>query len=247
MLDCALTCTGFAPRKEIESIVSFIKSALTALKRILIVFGIAIAFGGGLLGAIYLSLRSSETKVPDIIGKDRPSAEETISAAGLNFRVRATRPTSDAKPDTVLIQLPHAGEIVKVGQTVAVDISRPAKEGETSTTTTNSNENTNTEKKPENDNSTNANSNSNDNTQKKKPTNKNANDNLNANANRTANRNRNSNSNVNRATNGNLNATPSGTPVHSNVNSNGTPRENTNRGAGNVNTIRRPPVPAPTP
>ena len=225
---------------------SFITQALTALKRILIVVGIAIAFTLGLLGAIYLSLRSSETKVPDIIGKDRTAAEDTISSAGLNFRVRAMRPTSDAKPDTVLIQLPHAGEIVKVGQTVAVDISRPTKEGETSTTA-NSNTNTNTEKKPENVNATNSNTNSNDNKQKKKPANKNDNASANANANRAANRNRNSNGNVNRATNGNLNASPAGTPVHSNLNSNGVPRGYTNRGAGNVNTNRRPPVTAPTP
>lgn len=209
--------------------------ALTALKRILIVVGIAIAFTLGLLGAIYLSLRSAETKVPDIIGKDRTSAENTISSAGLNFRVRAMRPTSEAKPDTVLIQLPHAGEIVKVGQTVAVDISRPTKEGESSTSA-NSNANSNTEKKPENDNAGSSNSNSNDNKPKKKQANKNNNDNANANANRTTNRNR--NANVNRATNGNLNANPSGTPVHSNLNTNSAPRGNTNR---------RPPVTAPTP
>jgi hypothetical protein len=224
--------------------VSFIKQALTALKRIFIVVGIAVAFTLGLLGAIYLSLRSSETKVPDIIGKDRTSAENTISSAGLNFRVRATRPTSEAKPDTVLIQLPHAGEIVKVGQTVAVDISRPTKDGESSTST-NSNANANTEKKPENTNSHNSNSNSNDNKQTKKPANKNANDNLNANgaANRAANRNRNTNS----LPTGNDNASPAGTPVHSNLNSNSTPRGNANRGAGNVNSNRRPPVAAPTP
>ena len=73
--------------------------------------------------------------MPDIIGKDKASAESAISDAGLNFRVRATRPSSEAKPDTVLIQLPHAGEVVKVGQTVAVDISRPTSNGETSTPT----------------------------------------------------------------------------------------------------------------
>ena len=216
---------------------SFTTQALTALKRIFIVVGIAIAFTLGLLGAIYLSLRSSETKVPDIVGKDRSSAENTISSAGLNFRVRATRPASDAKPDTVLIQLPHAGEIVKVGQTVAVDISRPTKEGETSTSTS-SNENANTEKKPENNNAANSNTNANDNKQKRKPANKNANDNLNANTNRAANRNRNTNGNANRVTDGNVNANPAGTPVHSNLNSNSAPRGNTNR---------RPPVTAPTP
>jgi len=223
--------------------VSFTTQALTALKRILIVVGIAIAFTFGLLGAIYLSLRSSETKVPDIVGKDRMSAENTISSAGLNFRVRATRPTSEAKPDTVLIQLPHAGEIVKVGQTVAVDISRPTKDGETSTSA-NANENSNSDKKQENANTTNSNANSNDN-KKKKAANKNANDNLNANANtnRQANRNRNTNGNANRPTNGNLNANPAGTPAHSNLNSNA----KANRGTGNSNTNRRPPATAPTP
>jgi hypothetical protein len=223
--------------------VSFTKQALTALRRILIVVGIAVAFSVGLLGAIYLSLRSSETKVPDIIGKDRTSAEDTISSAGLNFRVRATRPTSEAKPDTVLIQLPHAGEIVKVGQTVAVDISRPAKEGE-SPTPTNANTNADSEKKSESDNSSTANSN--DNKEKKKPANKNANDNLNANGNLNRAATRNRNANVNPVTNGNENANPSGTPVHRNLNSNIAPGGNENRGAGNVNN-RRPPVAAPTP
>lgn len=221
---------------------SFTIQALTALKRILIVVGIAIAFTLGLLGAIYLSLRSSETKVPDIIGKDRTAAENTISSAGLNFRVRATRPSGDAKPDTVLIQLPHAGEIVKVGQTVAVDISRPTKEGETSSTTT-ANENSNAEKKSENVNTENPNASANDNKPKKKPANKNANDNANANAN--ANRNRNTNTNVNRP--GNVNANPAATPAHSNLNSNSTPKPNVNRSPVNSNANRRPPVTAPTP
>jgi beta-lactam-binding protein with PASTA domain len=216
--------------------VSFTAQALTALKRIFIVVGIAIAFTLGLLGAIYLSLRSSETKVPDIIGKDRVSAESTISSAGLNFRVRALRPAGDAKPDTVLIQLPHAGEIVKVGQTVAVDISRPTKEGETPTSA-NSNENSSAEKKPENNNAASSNANANDNKPKRKPANKNANDNSNANANRPANRNRNSNGNANLATNGNVNVNSAGNPAH-NLNSNTAPK-------GNVN--RRPSVAVPTP
>lgn len=214
---------------------SFTTQALTVLKRILIVVGIAIAFTVGLVGAIYLSLRSSETKVPDIVGKDRMSAENTISSAGLNFRVRAMRPGGDAKPDTVLIQVPEPGKIVKVGQTVAVDISRPIKEGDTPTAT-NSNDNSSTEKKPENNNATNSNANANDNKPKRKPANKNANDNSNGNTNRPANRN--TNSNANRATNANGNTNAAGTPVHSNQNANNAPKGNTNR---------RPPVTAPTP
>ncbi|HEX3143552.1 MAG TPA: PASTA domain-containing protein [Pyrinomonadaceae bacterium] len=209
---------------------SAIRQTLTVIKRIAIVIGIAIAFSLGLLGAIYLSLRSSETRVPDIVGKDRTAAENTISDAGLNFRVRAERATGEAKPGTVLIQLPHAGEIVKVGQTVAVDISRPTKDGEYSAPA-NANANANAQSSPtEQDNSSSAN-NANANANKRKPANKNANDN----ANRTANR------NTNRALNGNANSNI--TPVH--TNSNTTPA---NRAGANTNANRRPPaVRTPTP
>jgi hypothetical protein len=222
--------------------VSAIRQTLTILKRIFIVIGIAIAFTLGLSGAIYLSLRSSETRVPDVIGKDRTTAENTISDAGLNFRVRAMRPTSEAKPDTVLIQLPHAGEIVKVGQTVAVDISRASPNGEASAP---SNANTDSSTKQDNSSSSNASSNSNGNTEKK-PANRNAN-NSNANKNANANRPANRNQNANREPGNNLNANAAATPVRSNANSAETPpRTNTNRGA-NSNTNRRPPVAVPTP
>lgn len=213
---------------------SYTRQTLLVLKRIFIVIGIAIAFGLGLLGAIYLSLRSSETRVPDIIGKDRVSAENTISDAGLNFRVRATRPTAGAKPDTVLIQLPHAGEIVKVGQTVAVDISRATGNGESPTPdNTNANTNASPETKPDNSNS-NSSENAND-KPRKKPANRNANDNANSNA---ANR----NANANRATTNNANANRTATPPPANPGA-----ANDNRPARNSNSNRRPPAAAPTP
>ena len=104
--------------------------ALSALRRIGIVIAIAIAFLFGLATTVYLSLRSSEVTVPDVVGKDRLDAEHVLGNASLNFRVRATRPSSQLKPNTVLFQLPRAGEVVKAGQTVAMDISRTAKEGE---------------------------------------------------------------------------------------------------------------------
>lgn len=225
---------------------SAIRQTLTILKRIAIVVGIAIAFSLGLIGAIYLSLRSSETRVPDIVGKDRTSAESAISDAGLNFRVRAMRATSEAKPDTVLIQLPHAGEIVKVGQTVAVDISRAGQEGETPTEANTNTESPNDNKQEANS-SGNANANGNTNKEKKKPANRNASENGNSNNNRSSNRNLSGNTNrvnTNRANlNGNVNS-----PSRTNLNGNGMPaRTNTNRGAGNSNTPRRPPVTAPTP
>ena len=194
--------------------------------------GIAVAFSLGLLGAIVLSLRSSETRVPDIVGKDRTAAENTISDAGLNFRVRAERATSEAKPGTVLIQLPHAGEIVKVGQTVAVDISRPTKDGEYSPPS-NSNANANAESSPTTqENSASSTNNSNPNANKRKPANRNASDNQNGNANRVTNR------NSNRALNGNANATS----THTNTN---TPPAN--RAGTNTNANRRPPTRTPTP
>ncbi len=216
----------------------------TILKRIFIVIGIAVAFTLGLGGAIYLSLRSSETRVPDIVGKDRTSAENAISDAGLNFRVRATRSTSEAKPDTVLIQLPHAGEVVKVGQTVAVDISRGSPDGQYSPP---SNSNTQTTDKQDNSSSSNTSSNSNTNTEKK-PTNRNANANKNANANANRVTNRNQNGKSNRAANSNSNANTTVTPSRTNTNLLETqPKANTNRGATSPSPARRPPAAVPTP
>ena len=240
MLDFALdsrSCPTQRQGKETETIVPLVNRALLTLKRILIVVGIVIAFSIGLIGAIVLSLHSSQTAVPNIVGKDRITAENEISAARLNFRVRATRPASDAQPNTVLIQIPSAGVVVKVGQTVAVDISRPTKEGETSTTTP-SNSNTASEKKPENSNSSNSSTNSNDNKPKKKPANKNGDDNANANGNSNANRvtNQNRNPNANRAT-----------PTNANANSSETPARTPNANRTNLNTNRRPPAVAPTP
>src|SRR5260370_27340632 len=173
MLDFAVdsrSCPTQRQGKETKTIVPLVNRALLTLKRILIVIGIAVAFSIGLIGAIVLSLSSSKTTVPNIVGKDRITAENEISAARLNFRVRATRPASDAQPNTVLIQIPAAGQEVKVRQTVAVDISRPTKEGETPTAAP-ANTNTSTEKKPENIKTSNSNANSSDNKAKKKPVN----------------------------------------------------------------------------
>src|SRR5712692_6506096 len=244
MLDFALdsrSCPTQRQGKGTETIVPLVNRALLTLKRILIVIGIAVAFSIGLVGAVVLSLSSSKTTVPNIVGKDRITAENEISAAHLNFRVRATRPASDAQPNTVLIQIPGAGQEVKVGQTVAVDISRPTKEGETSTTTP-SNTNTANEKKPENTNASNSNANSNDNKPKKKPANTNSNGNTNANGNRNANR------NANRAANQNRNANANrAIPTNTNANPGEPPARNLNTNRTNLNTNRRPPVVAPTP
>ena len=200
--------------------------ALSTLRRLSIAIAIAILFLFGLATTVYLSLRSPEVTVPDVMGKDRFEAERVLGKAGLNFRVRATRP-SQGKADTVLFQLPRAGEVVKAGQTVAMDISRTVKEGESSLTP--APEPTPTEKadnKNAND-STSANENR---PKRNKNTNKNANDNSNANAgNRNANSNRpatnkNANSNSNKATNLNSNRPPSNANANPVRNDNGSTR-----------------------
>ena len=95
---------------------------------------IAVAFLFGVVSTVYLSLRSPEVKVPDVTGKDRFEAEKILANADLNFRIRATRPSNQVKPDTVLFQLPRAGEVVKAGQTVSMDVILETKAGEASET-----------------------------------------------------------------------------------------------------------------
>ncbi len=189
---------------------------------------IVVVFLFGVATTVYLSLRSPETKVPDVVGKNRFDAEKILEEANLNFRVRAHRPSNQAQPDTVLFQLPRAGEVVKAGQTVAMDVSRPTKAGESPEPTpdeSNENRNTNT--------SANANANANENKPKRpKNTNANANGNTNANANRSP------SANANRP-NANANVTPR-------PNVNGSDQRNTNSRT-NTNENRRPVAPRPTP
>jgi PASTA domain-containing protein len=197
------------------------------------VIAIGVVFLFGVATTVYLSLRSPEVKVPDVVGKDRFEAERILGEADLKFRVRSTRPSNETKPDTVLFQLPRAGEVVKTGQTVAMDISRATKEGESS-------ENVTPDEPVEN---RNTNSNTNEN-RPKRPKPKNTNDNANANANSNGNTNRSANINRGNVNSGaNVNATPRvniNRPDVRNSNAN----TNTRPAASNVN---RRPTPRPTP
>jgi len=195
---------------------------------------IGIVFLFGVATTVYLSLRSPEVKVPDVVGKNRFDAEKILADADLKFRVRATRPSTEAQPDTVMFQLPRAGEVVKTGQTVAMDISRLAKAGESSESVT--------PDEPAENRNTNSAANTNEN-KPKRPKPKNTNENANANANGNTNKSINANrANVNRTnTNAgapNVNATPRSTA---------TPRShiNANTRPATVNSNR--PVPRPTP
>ena len=213
---------------------SLVARISSVFRSIAIVIAIAVVFLFGVATTVYLSLRSPEVKVPEVVGKDRFEAERILAEADLKFRVRATRPSNEAKPDTVLFQLPRPGEVVKTGQTVAMDISRAAKEGETP-------ENVTPDEPTENRN-TNTSSNSNEN-KPRRPRNRNANDNANGNKNANANGNTNRPVNANRPNaNGgvNVNATP-----RSNVNRTDLRNSNSRPAASNDN--RRPAAPRPTP
>jgi len=208
---------------------SLVARAVVALRSVAIAIAIAVVFLFGVGTTVYLSLRSPEVKVPDVIGKDRFEAEKILAEADLKFRVRASRPSNQAKRDTVLFQLPRPGEVVKAGQTVAMDISRDTKEGETPETVTPA-ENTNDNR--------NANTTANANESKpRKPRNRNANDNANSNANKAANANR---------TNANANATGNVNAPRTNVNRTAAPNINS-RANSNLNDNRRPVAPRPTP
>lgn len=198
--------------------------AISVLRRLSIIVAIAITFLFGLATTVYLSLRSPEVQVPEVVGKDRFEAEKILGNAGLNFRVRATRPSNQSKPDTVLFQLPRAGEVVKVGQTVAMDISRAAKEGEAA-------EGEATDKRVAEE-AVNANTPATE-TNENKPkrprnVNKNANDNANGNsnaANRNENINRNANTNTNSGQNVNAGRNTNATEAKPNSNVNRTPEQ----------------------
>ena len=213
---------------------SFALQSLSALRRLGVVVLLAIAFLFGLATTVYLSLRSPEVTVPEVLGKDRFEAERILAQADLNFRVRATRPSNQVKADTVLFQLPRAGEVVKAGQTVAMDISRTTKAGEASEASA-------TDKKLEEEKAANANAparNDNENRPRRnRNINKNANDNENANSNsEAANRNANANGARVNANNANANTNRPGSGVSSNA------VRNTNQSE-----IRRPAVPKPSP
>ncbi len=57
---------------------SLITRAVSAVRGLILVVAVAIAFLFGLATTVYLSLRSPEVKVPNIVGKDRFDAEKIL-------------------------------------------------------------------------------------------------------------------------------------------------------------------------
>jgi beta-lactam-binding protein with PASTA domain len=110
-------------------IVSISQYGLSALGKLGTLVLLLAAFGVGMAGVVYMSLSGAELKVPEIVGKDFVESEKELAALGLKIKKRADRPSTE-KINTVLEQLPKAGETVKTGQMILVVVSKAGLEGE---------------------------------------------------------------------------------------------------------------------
>src|SRR5688572_16894531 len=102
---------------------SIISKTVSAFGKLAIVMGLLGAFAVGMAGVVYMSLTGSEIKVPEIVGKDFVQSEKELAALGLKIRKRADRESAE-QINTVLEQLPKAGETVKTGQWISVVVSK---------------------------------------------------------------------------------------------------------------------------
>ena len=225
---------------------SFAKKSLSVFGKLSVVLLLLCAFSVGLGGVLYLSLRSPEVKVPEIVGKDFFEGEKELASPDLKLRKRTDR-FSQEKPNTILEQIPSPGEMVKAGQTISVVVSRAQAEGDEKPAEV--------KKKPEEDKPKSIDEPSEVDKARKKR--KEASKNANANKNANSNGNLNSNSNSNSGSNDNANSSNSNSNSNrgnnntrnsnSNGNANNRPTGNSNSGtriiitpSGNRNMNRRP-------
>ena len=108
---------------------SFIKKSASAFGKLFIVIALAATFLVGMAGVVYMSLQGKELTVPEIVGKDLSESENELAALGLRIKKRADR-FSKEKPNTILEQLPKAGDTVKTGQMILVVTSKLNPDGE---------------------------------------------------------------------------------------------------------------------
>ncbi|HEY0173858.1 MAG TPA: PASTA domain-containing protein [Pyrinomonadaceae bacterium] len=217
------------------------QSILSAFGKLGIVALIAVAFAFGLLTTIYLSLRSPNITVPEVVNQSYVDGQKTLSQAGLDIRERAKRYKPGVEPGHILDQSPRAGDVIKAGQTVAVVVSRAPKEGEKPP-----DEEVIEERREERGTEA-LDQNKNQNANRRRNTNRNTNGNQNANASANANSGSNSNArgrNENSA-NGNSAGRNSNSARPQNQNSNAGRPRNSNAGATNTrprttNTARPP-------
>ena len=206
-----------------------LRNILSAFGKLGVVALIAVAFAFGLLTTIYLSLRSPNIQVPEVVNQSYLDGEKTLSKAGLDIRERAKRYKAGVEPGQILDQSPRPGEVVKAGQTVAVVVSRAPKEGEKPP------DEAVIEERREERGTEALDQNKNQNSNRRRNTNRNANANANANSGTNSNAGG-RNENASNSGAGNRNA---GAPRNTNQNSNSTRPRNTNQGPVNANTRPR--------
>jgi len=213
-----------------------VRNILSAFGKLGVVALIAVAFAFGLVSTIYLSLRSPDIPVPEVVNQSYFDGEKTLARSGLDIRERAKRYKPGVQPGVILDQSPRAGEVIKGGQTVAVVVSRAPKEGEKPPDEAVAEERREERGTEALDQNKNLNANRRRNTNRN--SNANANSNASANANAGANTNaggREENSNAGGAANRNTNARR---PANSNANAQ-RPR-NSNQSPTNSNSRPRP-------
>ena len=108
---------------------SVVKKGASAFGKLLILIALAATFAVGMVGVVYISLQGDEIKVPEIVGKDLNAGEQELAALGLLIKKRAARPSTE-KVNTILEQLPKAGDTVKTGQKILVVVSEAGLGGE---------------------------------------------------------------------------------------------------------------------
>jgi beta-lactam-binding protein with PASTA domain len=210
---------------------------LSAFGKLGIVALIAVAFAFGLLVTVYLSLRSPNIQVPDVVAKTYFDGEKVLGQVGLDIRERAKRYKPDVQPGIILDQSPRPGEVVKAGQTIAVVVSRAPKDGEKPP------DEGVAEERREERGTEGLDQNRNQNANRRKNTNRNANGNANSNA--AANRNANGNGEAGNANARNANSGNTSVPGNRNANSttsrngNANISGNRNRSTSNANSGSR--------
>ena len=107
----------------------FVKTGVSTIGKLAVLGLLLASFLAAMAGVVYMSLSGSEITVPEITGKDFFESEKELAALGLKIKRRADRPSTE-KMNTVLEQLPKAGETVKTGQMIFVVVSKVGGEGE---------------------------------------------------------------------------------------------------------------------
>lgn len=100
-----------------------VSKGFSAIGKLIFVVVLLAAFMASMAGVVYMSLSGAEVKVPDITGKDFVESEKELAALGLRIRRRADRESADPI-NTVIEQLPRAGDTVKSGQWISVVVSK---------------------------------------------------------------------------------------------------------------------------